>query len=118
MSIESKLNIESKGIFITFIYYAIVGLGFLALLPLSNFPPHVGIIGILSLITAYGMFRKRNWTIWFVIILFFGATTFSAYMLYSYLLKDYIIGISAIAYLILTWVSTAYAASKRKTLES
>ena len=118
MSIESKLNIESKGIFVTFIYYAIVGVVFLVLLPLSNFPPHVGIIGIFSLITAYGMFRKRNWTIWFVIIIFFAATTFSAFMLYNYLLKDYIIGISMIAYLILTWVSTVYAASKRKTLEN
>jgi len=104
--------------FATFIFYAIVGIIFLALMPMANFPPHIGIIAIFSLVAAYGVFRKRAWAIWFIIILFFVATTFSAFMISDIMTGDYLLGASMIAYLILTWVFTAYATSKRKTLES
>ncbi|MGD0495609.1 MAG: hypothetical protein ABSB28_06175 [Candidatus Bathyarchaeia archaeon] len=117
MSLGSKLRIESWGMFATSVFYAIVGIAFLALLPLSGFPPHVGILGILSLIAAYGMFRKRAWSFWFIIILFFTSTTFSSYVIYSVLTRDYLLGVGMIFYLILTWVFTAYAANKRKVLE-
>jgi hypothetical protein len=119
MSLGSKFNIESKGMLATLIFYAVAGIIFLVLLPLTNFPPHLGIIGIFSLIVAYGTFRKRNWTIWFVIILFFATLTFSVYMLYNYFaLGDYILGTAMTAYLILTCIFTAYAVSKRRSLES
>jgi hypothetical protein len=117
MSLGSRLRIESWGMFATSFFYAIVGIAFLALLPLSGFPPHIGILGILSLIAAYGMFRKRAWSIWFVIILFFAGTTFSAYVIFSVLTRDYLLGVGMIFYLILTWVFTAYAANKRGILE-
>jgi len=112
------LKIESKGMFATFIFYAVVGITFLVLMPMANFPPHIGIIGIFSLVTAYGVFRKRAWTIWFIIILFFSATTFSAFMIGDIMTKDYVLGTFMIAYLILTWGFSAYATSKRNTLES
>jgi glucan phosphoethanolaminetransferase (alkaline phosphatase superfamily) len=118
MSIVSKLKIESKGVFATSIFYVIVGIIFLALLPITGFPPHIAIIGLFSLIAAFGMFTKRSWTIWLVVILFFVANTFSAYMLYYYLSKDYLQGLGVVAYLIFTWIATAYAATKRKSLES
>ncbi len=119
MSLGSRLNIESKGIFASFIFYIVVGIAFLVSLPLTGFPPHVGIIGISSLIAAYGIFKKRSWAIWIVLMLFFVATAFSAYMLYGYyLLGDYLLGIGAIVYLVLTWVFSAYATSRRKTFES
>jgi len=51
-------------------------------------------------------------------MLFFIATTFSVYNVYYFLGKDLILDISMIAYLILTWVFTAYTAAKRKMLES
>ena len=118
MSIESKLKIESRGMFATLIFYAIVGVVFLAALPIEDFQPQLGIIGIFSLIAAYGMFKKRNWTIWFIMILFFTATVFSAMMLYwSYLQTNYILAAGMAAYLILTWVSTTYVALKRKLFE-
>jgi hypothetical protein len=118
MSLRSKLNIESRGMMATLVFYAVVGVIFLALLPLTSFAPHLGIIGIFSLIVAYGVFAKRNWTIWFIVVLFFVATTFSAYMLYYYLQSDYVLSIAVIAYLVLTWIATAYVASKRGSLES
>jgi len=118
MSLASKLNIESKGMFTASAFHAVVGVAFLALLVVTGFPPHLGIIGVFSLMAAYGLFQKRGWSIWLVVILFFVGTTFSAYMLYYYLFKDYIISLGIIAYLVLTWVFTAYVASKRSSLES
>jgi ABC-type glycerol-3-phosphate transport system permease component len=117
MSLGSRLGMEDKGMFATFIFYAAVGIIFLALLPLTGFPPQIGIIGIFSLVVAYGMFRKRNWAIWFIVVLFFVATTFSVYMLYYYLPKDYLLAASIMVYLILTWIFTAYSATKRRSLE-
>jgi hypothetical protein len=103
--------------FATSVFYAVVGVIFLAVMFMADFPPHIGIIGIFSLVAAYGLYRKRAWAIWFVLILFFTGTAFSAFMIYDVLARNYILGISVIVYLILTWVFTAYAATRRNTLE-
>jgi hypothetical protein len=118
MSLGSRLKIESKGMFATFAFYAIAGIIFLVLLPIASFAPHLGIVGMFSLITAYGVLKKRVWAIWFVMILFFVGTTFSAFMIYNIPQLDYLLGVSAIAYLVLTWVFTVYAWAKRKVFES
>lgn len=119
MSVESKLKIESKAMFLTTIFYAIIGVIFLAALPIEDFQPQLAIIGIFSLLTAYGMFKKRNWSIYFVFILFFTSTAFSSAMLYWYYLRaEYIMFAGMSAYLILTWVATIYLAIKRKNLEA
>jgi SNF family Na+-dependent transporter len=118
VSIASKLKIENTGMFLTTLFYAIVGIIFFVLLPIAGFTPYLAMIGIFSLLTAYGVFRRRTWAIWFVIILFFGATTFSAVMIYNILQIDTLLGLSSIGYLILTWVFTLYAVLKRKAFET
>jgi len=118
MSLRSKLKIEKIGMFAAIAFYAIAGIISFVVLVMDFRLVHIGIIGILSLITAYGLFKKRVWTIWLVAMLFFVATTFSAVMLYYFFGKDLLLDISMMAYLILTWVFTAYAAVRRKTLES
>jgi len=118
MSLKSKLKIEDLGMFTAFIFYAIVGIICFVVLPMADFPPHIGIIGILSLITAYGLFQKRSWAIWLVVMLFFVATAFSTVTLYYVLGNDILFGISMIVYIILTWIFTAYTATKRSMLES
>src|SRR4030065_2751955 len=97
MSVESKLKIESNPMFLTTIFYAIIGVIFLVALPIEDFQPQLAIIGIFSLLTAYGMFKKRNWSIYFVFILFFTGTAFSAVMLHWYYLHAEYIMISGIA---------------------
>ena len=118
VSIGSRQKIESRGMFATSVFYAIVGIIFFVLLPMASFAPYLAIIGIFSLITAYGVFRKRVWAIWFVIILFFVATTFSAVMIYNILQIDALLGLGSIGYLVLTWVFTIYALAKRKVFET
>jgi len=118
VSIASKLKIESMGMFLTSIFYAIIGVIFFVLLPIAGFAPYLAIIGIFSLLTAYGVFMRRGWAIWFVMILFFGATAFSAVMIYYLPQIDVPLGLGAIGYLILTWVFTFYAWTKRNQFET
>ncbi|MEM3622449.1 MAG: hypothetical protein QXR76_01590 [Candidatus Bathyarchaeia archaeon] len=117
MAIKSKLKMENIGIFLALAFYVVVGVTCFVVLPLANFPPHIGIMGILSLITAYGLFKKRVWAVWLVVMLFFIATTFSVFMLYYCFGKDFLFDIGMFAYLILTWVFTAYIVAKRKIFE-
>jgi hypothetical protein len=118
MSLGSKLKIESKGMFTAFVFYAVVGIICFVVLATDLRLVHIGILGIFSLITAYGLFKKRAWTIWLIAMLLFIVTTFSVYNLYYFFGKDLILDISMAAYLILTWVFTAYTAAKRKMLET
>lgn len=118
MVLKSRFEIGDIGTLAGIAFYAIAGIVCLAVLPVTNFPPHIGIIGVLSLITAYGLFKKRVWTIWIVAVLFFVVTTFSAYMLYYLWGKDILSDVGIMIYLILTWVFTAYTAAKRKNLQS
>jgi uncharacterized membrane protein (DUF2068 family) len=118
MSLGSKLKIESKGMFTAFVFYAVVGIICFIVLATDLRLVHIGILGIFSLITAYGLFKKRAWTIWLIAMLFFIVTTFSVYNLYYSFGKDLILDISMAAYLILTWIFTAYTAAKRKMLET
>jgi hypothetical protein len=118
MSLGSKLRIDSMGIFLTLVFYIITGIVSIGVLPLANYPPHVGIVAILSLITAYGLFRKRSWALYPVAMLFLIVTILALYMIYYLFLADLLIGIGMIAYLILTWIATAYTANRRTKLES
>jgi hypothetical protein len=118
MSLRTRLGIESVGIVAALSFYVVVGIVFLASLPLTDFAPHLGIIGIFSLVTAYGTLEKRSWAVWPVIILLFAGTTFSVYTLYFSLPRNYILGLGAIVYLVLTWVFTGYLVSKRRLLET
>jgi len=112
------LKIENAATLVPFAFYIVAGIIFLAVLPLSNFPPHIGIIGILSLLTAYGLIRKRFWTLWIAVMLLFIATTFSIVTFYYSFGEFLLLDISLAAYLILTWIFTVYVAMKRRTLES
>jgi SNF family Na+-dependent transporter len=120
MSFASKLKaIKTMGIraLAPIAFYGVVGILFLVLLPFANFPPHIGLTGIMSLITAYGLFMKRSWAKWLVIALFFVATTISLYTLYYITFSNWIVSISMIAYAVLTWVFTVRTLLKEKSSE-
>lgn len=118
MSLKSKLKIENFGMFAASIFYTLAGLLCFTVLIIVDFRlVHIGIMGILSFITAYGLFERRSWSLWIAVALFFIGTTFSAYTLYYTLGKDLFLNISAVAYVICTWVFTVYVTAKRRTLE-
>jgi len=95
------------------IFYGGVGILLIVLLPFANFPPHIGLTGALSLVTAYGILKNRFWAFWLVIALLAVATTISLYTLSVVAFTNWIVAISMIAYAVLTWIFTLHLALKR-----
>jgi hypothetical protein len=118
VSFRSKLKTADARALVLAAFYGAVGIIFLALLPFANFPPHVGLTGILSLVTAYGIFKKSFWALWLVGALFAVATTISLYTLYVVQFSNWLVGIGMVAYAVLTWIFTAYILLKRKAPEA
>jgi len=117
MPLASKLKTTNVRTLAPVAFYGAVGIIFLILLPLANFPPHIGLTGIMSLITAYSIFKKRFWATWLVIALFVVATTISLYTLYVLAFTNWIVTISMLAYAVLTWIFTANIILKGKATE-
>jgi hypothetical protein len=118
VSFRSKLKTADVRTLVPVAFYGAVGIIFLAFLPFANFPPHVGLTGILSLVTAYGIFKKSFWAVWLVGALFAVATTISLYTLYVVQFSNWLVGISMVAYAVLTWIFTVYILLKRKAPEA
>ena len=115
MTLATKLK-RYKGIELASLaFYAVTGIIFFVFLPLSNFAPQLGLLGILSLIVAFGLFTKRGWASWILFVLFVAANAFSLYTIVVTGLSDVLVGIGMIAYTALTWVFGVYILLRRKT---
>ena len=106
MQLASKFKTQTPTSLASIAFYGIVGIIFLILLPFTGFPPHVGLVGITSLIAAYGLLLNRKWAPWLVGALFFVASVFSLYTLYYVITSDVIAAVGFLAYAILTWIFT------------
>jgi hypothetical protein len=113
VSLASKLDSHSRIEIASTAFYAVTGIILLVFLFLSGFPPHLGLLGALSLVVAYGIFTDRKWTAWINFILFIGSTTFSAYTLASIGFSNVIVALEMIVYLVLTWVFAYYNLLKK-----
>jgi len=71
------------------------------------------LIGAISLATAYGLFRKRFWALWTMFVAASMATVFALSTLYYALRSDITLDAAVVVYMVLTWIFTAYIASKR-----
>lgn len=118
MNSKPKLKIEDSGIFAAFIFNTVVGVCCLALLALVDFGLiHIGLIGATSLATAYGLFKRRIWAFWSMFAVAIIATVFAASTLYYTAGSIILLDVSMAAYMALTWIFTAYVASRRSKLE-
>jgi len=114
MQLASKFKNLTPLSLVSIGFYAIAGIILLVLLPLSGFPPNVGLLGITSLIAAYGLLMQRRWAKWLVAALFFVATTFTLYTLYFVISKDAVASAGMLAYAVLTWIFTLVVAKQPK----
>jgi len=110
----SRIKTQTTTSLASIAFYGVVGIIFLIMLPLSGFPPHVGLLGIASIIAAYGLLFQRKWSTWLVVALFFVATVFSLYTLYFVIGTDAIAAAGMIAYAVLTWIFTIIVVKKSK----
>lgn len=118
MSFASKLKIPEITTLAPIIFFAAVGIIFLALLPFSSFPPHIGLTGILSLIAAYGLLKKRFWAMWLVGALFVVAMTISIYTLLFMGFSNLGVALGMVAYAVLTLIITLYLVLKNRPAEA
>src|SRR4030066_1990673 len=102
VALDSKPKNMSGGTLAPVVFYGVVGLLFLVLVPIANYPPHIGLTGIVSLIAAYGLLTKRWWALRLVVALFLVAATISLYTLYFTLLSNWLISVGLIAYVVLS----------------
>lgn len=114
-SLASKLGTQNLASLASIAFYGAAGIAFFVLLGLSGFPPHVALMGITSLVAAYGLFTNRKWVRWLVIALFFVSTTFALYTLYFVAATDAVTSAGMIVYAVLTWIFTVYVVKLRKT---
>jgi SNF family Na+-dependent transporter len=114
MQLASKIKTQTPTSLATIAFYGVVGILLLVLLPLSGFPPHIGLMGITSLIAAYSLLMQRKWATWLVVALFFVASTFTLYTLYFVIASDALTSAGMIAYAVLTWLFTLIVIKKPK----
>ena len=121
----SRLGIEHTGMLFFILFFLVAAAAnfiILGIYGLGLF--HVSLVAVLSLLAAFGLYRLRRWSLWFVVGLFFIGTTYGAVML-SATWKGYLgsmdIGVVFgvlvwVVYLMLTWIGTIYVVAKRKSL--
>jgi hypothetical protein len=112
--LTAKLKSTSRIQLTAIAFYAVTGVLLLAFLPFTGFPPHLGFLGIVSLIAAYSLFTRRAWAPWLVFILLAANTVFSLYTLYSVGWSNVLVALSMLAYAVLTWIVTGLVLIKRK----
>jgi hypothetical protein len=126
MALKEKLKIESTPIFIFLIFYIIAAIGNLYILAVNGIVMvHTAIIAILSLITAYGLYRMEKWSLWLVVVLFFVGNTFGFVSLYFSIVGNgfanstdaFLLNLALIGYIIMTWLATIYIGAKKDKLK-
>ena len=122
----SKLKVKRRDGLLLAIFYIIVGVVQVIVLALANFGLYTsGVLAVLSFIAAYGLFTVKKWSVWLVIGLFFPQFVFGTVTLYASVLRyiSYqemtflLLNIALAVFIVLSFISFAYVAAKRKTFQ-
>ena len=113
-----RLEIQHRGIFIFTVFYLVAGILNFAVLATQGLGLfHVALVAILSIITAFGLYRLQRWSLWLVVGLFFIATSYAAFTLHAFLQSSNLPLITGFAvYIVLTWLATFYLVARREKL--
>jgi hypothetical protein len=120
MASKSSSRIENPAVLLFSIFYIAVGIAEVGYFAIENFaaPPHIPVLGILSLITAYSLFKMKRWSVPLVIGLFVTGITFGATTLYNSIAVQTFGGAllfhtALIAYMIILLIASGYIVAKR-----
>jgi len=121
MTSKSSSKIKNPAVLLFTIFYVAVGIvevGYFAI-ESSAAPPHIPVLGILSLITAYTVFKMKKWALPLVVGLFFVGITFGATTLSNSLELQAFGGamlfhLALIAYMIILLIASVYILAKRE----
>jgi len=124
--LKLKLKSEHPGVLLVSIFYAVVGVVLASVLTLFSLRLfHVGVLAILNLILAYGLFKMRKWSVKLLTALFFPQVTFGCITLYYSVimwtfysgLETAVFNASLVIYILFCFVSLVYVLAKRKDFE-
>jgi hypothetical protein len=124
MTSKSSSKIKNPAVLLFSIFYAAVGIievGYFAI-ESSVAPLHIPVLGILSLITAYTVFKMKKWALPLVVGLFFVGITFGATTLSNSLeLQTFgdamLFHTALIAYMIILLIASVYIVARREKFE-
>jgi len=121
MTSETSNKIENPTMRLISIFYIAAGIAEVGYFALENFaaPPHIPVLGILSLITAYSIFKMKKWGLPLVVGLFvvgitFGATTISNSIALQTFGGAMLFHIAMIAYMIILLIVSVYIMAQRE----
>jgi len=121
MTSETSNKIENPTMRLISIFYIAAGIAEVGYFALENFaaPPHIPVLGILSLITAYSIFKMKKWALPLVVGLFvvgitFGATTISNSIALQTFGGAMLFHIAMIAYMIILLIASVYIVARRE----
>jgi len=120
--LKSKLKVKRRDGLLLAIFYIIVGVVQIIVLALANFALFTsGALAVLSFIAAYGLFTAKKWSVWLVIGLFFPQFVFGTSIILASInqqLSFMLLSITpALIVIVLSFISFAYIAAKRKTFQ-
>jgi hypothetical protein len=114
VSLATKIRAFKPLELASIVFFAVTGIILLVSLPLTGYPPHVGFLGMVSLITVFSLFTKRAWAPWLVAILFITITGFTLVTLATAGFSNLLVGASLLGYFALALVFAAYLLLRRK----
>lgn len=121
MTTEESNKIENPIMRLMAILYIAMGIAQIGyfVVESATAPPHLLLLGLVSLITAYMIYVLKKWALPLVVGLFFVGLTFGATTLAnSFALQAFagglLINIALIAYVIVLLIATVYIVTKRE----
>jgi hypothetical protein len=122
----SKLSskIKNPTVLLFSVFYIAVGIAEVGYFAIENFaaPPHIPVLGILSIITAYTLFKMKKWALPLVVGLFFvgitfGATTLSNSLALQTFGDAMLFHTALIAYMIILLIASVYIVAQRENFD-
>lgn len=123
MTSESGSKIKNPLVLLFTIFYAVAGIaqiGYFAIAS-STAPPHLPVLGILSLLTAFSLFQMYKWTVPLAAVMFITGITFAATTLSNSLALQafgdaMLLNLALVVYMIVLLVVSLYVIAKRADL--
>lgn len=123
MTTKSGSKIGNPIVLLFTIFYAAAGIAQMGYFAIENAtaPPHLPFLGILSLITAFSLFKMYKWTVPLAVLMLitgitFGATTLANSLDLQAFGDAMLFNLALIVYMIILLIASLYIIAKRADL--